>query len=108
MDEDDRWYARLKVLWQPSDELSVTGLIQRRDLDEGAFRGTYASVDPPLLGASGGIESGTDTELDLFGLNIEWDAGFATLTSSSSYMTYEYSHSSGFSFFDPNLGKLSR
>ena len=25
LDEVDRWYARLKVLWEPSDELSITG-----------------------------------------------------------------------------------
>ena len=106
LDEDDRWYARLKVLWEPSDELSVTGLIQQRDLDERQHRGTYGSLDPPLLGNTGGIAGGTGTELDLFGLNIEWDTGFATLTSSSSYMTYEYLHDSGFSFFDPNLGNF--
>ena len=106
LDEDNRSYARLKVLWQPSDELSVTGLIQHRDLDEGAFRGTYGSVDPPLLGATGGFEPVTDVEMDLFGLNIEWDAGFATLTSSSSYLTHEYSFSGGFSFSDPNLGNF--
>ena len=33
LDEENRWYARLKVLWQPSDELSVTGLVQHRDLE---------------------------------------------------------------------------
>ena len=104
LDEDDRWYARLKVLWQPSDELSVTGLIQHRDLEEGQNRAFYLSADPPLLGATGGIEGGTETELDMYGVNIEWDAGFATLTSSSSYMRYEYAFSGGFSFTDPNLG----
>ena len=106
LDEVDRWYARLKVLWEPSDELSITGLIQHRDLDQSEDQSLYVSVDPPLLGPTGGIEGGTETEVDLFGLNIEWDAGFATLTSSTSYLTYEGATALGVSFFDPNLGNF--
>ena len=104
LDEDDRWYARLKVLWKPADELSITGVIHHRDLEEGSLRISYSSVDPPLLGGTGGIEVGTETELTMYGLNIDWDVGFATLTSSSSYMTHEYAFAGGFSFSDPNIG----
>lgn len=104
LDEVDRWYARLKVLWEPSDELSITGLIQHRYLDQSETRSLYASVDPPLLGRTGGIEGGTEIEVDMFGLNIEWDAGFATLTSTTSYLTYEEATFIGAAFFDPNFG----
>ena len=104
LDEDDRWYARLKVLWEPTDELSITGVIHHRDLEEGFFRISYLSVDPPLLGAVGGIEVSTETELTMYGLNIDWDAGFATLTSSSSYMAREYATGGGFAFSDPSFG----
>ena len=40
----------------------------------------------------------------MYGLNIEWDVGFATLTSSTSQLNYEYNRFLGASFADPNLG----
>lgn len=104
LDEDDRWYARLKVLWEPTDELSITGVIHHRDLEEGFPRISYSSADPPLLGAVGGIETGIEAELTMYGLNIDWDAGFATLTSSSSYMAHERASGGGFAFSDPSFG----
>lgn len=106
LDEDDRSYVRLKALWQPSDKLSVTGHVQHRDLEETSNRSFYVSVDPPLLGPTGGNLGGTETELDMYGLTIDWDAGFATLTSATSYMKYEYTFVGGFSFSDPNLGEF--
>ena len=39
------------------------------------------SVDPTLLGPTGGNLGGTETELDMYGLPVDWDASFATLTS---------------------------
>lgn len=104
LDENDRWYARLKVLWEPSDELSITALIQHRDLDESESRALYSAFDPPLLGRTGGVNSFTKTKVDMYGLNIEWDVGFATLTSSTSQLNYEYNRFLGASFSDPNLG----
>ena len=104
LDENDRWYARLKVLWEPSDELSITALIQHRDLEENENRAIYSAFDPPLLGVTGGIEGLTTTEVDMYGLIIEWDAGFATLTSSTSQLNYEYNRFLSASFADPNLG----
>ena len=104
LDEVDRWYARLKVLWEPSDDLSIAGLIQHRHVDQSETRSLYAGVDPPLLGRTGGIEGGTEIEVDMFGLNIEWDVGFATLTSNTSYLTYEEETFLGAAFFDPTFG----
>ena len=104
LDENDRWYARLKVLWEPSDDLSITALIQHRDLEENESRALYSAFDPPILGRTGGVNGFTTTKVDMYGLNIEWDVGFATLTSSTSQLNYEYNRFLGASFADPNLG----
>ena len=104
LDENDRWYARLKVLWEPSDDLSITALIQHRDLEENESRALYSAFDPPILGRTGGVNGFTTTKVDMYGLNIEWDVGFATLTSSTSQLNYEYTRFLGASFADPNLG----
>ena len=104
LDENDRWYARLKVLWEPSDDLSITALIQHRDLEENESRALYSAFDPPVLGRTGGVNGFTTTKVDMYGLNIEWDVGFATLTSSTSQLNYEYNRFLGASFADPNLG----
>ena len=104
LDKDDRWYGRVKLYWEASDLVSVTAMYHHRDVESSGSRGTYLSADPALLSPSGGSLGGTDFEVDMFGITVDWDTNIGTLTSSTSYLEYKYLLAGGLAFEDPFFG----
>lgn len=91
-------YARIALRFEPSDELAITlayqtqeeeiggrraltqGSNNARDLSGPAYSRTY---DDAENGAT--APEGSERDVDLVSLDVEWDLGFATLTSSTAH-----------------------
>ncbi|MBN7796336.1 TonB-dependent receptor [Parahaliea mediterranea] len=93
-------YVRAALGWDISDRLHVRASYHHQEDEVGARRATTLGdnnqpVDSPLYQDYGDHESGqvllepSSREVDLFSLDLEWDLGFATLTSNSSWYDHE-------------------
>lgn len=89
-------YARLALSLEATENLSFLLAYQTQEDEVGARRSVTEGdnnqpEDSPLYFSYGDLESGqvlledSEREVDLFALDVEWDMGFATLTSNSSY-----------------------
>jgi len=111
-------YVRLKALWQASDDLSVNAMILRSRSDSGSsnvanVRGAngdtyYRTV---IIGGSPLASTDQTDENDIYNVTVNYDLGFATLTSSSSHLDIK-SYQSSASFLvgqdpSPNIGAIS-
>jgi iron complex outermembrane receptor protein len=92
-------YARIALLWDVTDNLNIMASYHTQEDEIGARRSVTEGnnnqpVGSPLRFDYGDFESGqvllepSSREVDLYTLDVEWDLGFATLTSNSS--TYEH------------------
>jgi iron complex outermembrane receptor protein len=94
-DDVDIRYARASLRFQPSDTFDVQFNYQWQEDEIGARRTITEGADYNGLVYNGSDQSGSsmlepsDREATLANLDIAWDLGFATLTSSTS--TYEHS-----------------
>jgi outer membrane receptor protein involved in Fe transport len=83
------WNLRGKLRIQPADDVTIdfTAWHVDNSLD---FRNTMDSVDPPLIDtvATDGRPNFIDTRLNLFAAVVNADLGFATVTSSTSYIDH--------------------
>lgn len=86
--------VRAVILWKPSSDLTVRAQAwhfePRQDYTQ-----SINSLEPPQLwftGTTRGYEKGN---FDLYSLGAEYYAGFATLTSSTSYLDAEFSYNQG-------------
>lgn len=89
-------YARLAVMFEATDDLSFLASWQTQEDNIGARRAvTLGDNNQPTDGTYfeyGDHESGqvllepSERKVDLFALDVEWDLGFATLTSNSSFL----------------------
>ena len=83
--------ARLAVLWQPTDKLSVRGeaLYQHIISDNAAEIPVDSTANPkPLLGdlhANNAVDQPFSKEIQFYGLTAKYDFGWANLISASSY-----------------------
>lgn len=87
---------RIKGLWQASDDLEISGMVLRYRSDVGApntanikiGNGTpfYRVIERNGIATPG---SGREVENDFYNLTLNYDFGFATLTSSSSHFNVE-------------------
>jgi outer membrane receptor protein involved in Fe transport len=89
-------YARLAVKFDATDSLSFLASWQTQEDDVGARRavtlgdnnqpanGTYFDYDDHESGQV--LLEPSERNVDLYALDVEWDLGFATLTSNSSYL----------------------
>ncbi len=93
-------YARAALAWDVTDRLSVLASYHRQEDEIGSRRATTLGdnnqpVDSPLYQAYDDLESGqvllepSSREVDLLAVDVEWDLGFATLTSNSSWYDHE-------------------
>ena len=107
--ETDRWFARLKTVWNPTDNLGISLLYQHQESE------TFAPGSSDLNYSSTAFTSRPAMDdWDLLNLVIEWDMGFASLISSTGYIDRESADSvdiSGFlsfvEIFDPGTTILS-
>ena len=86
-------YVRLKALWQASDDLSVNAMVLRSRSDSGSsnianIRGADGDTYYRTVVANGLPLANTDQtdENDIYNVTVNYDLGFATLTSSSSHL----------------------
>jgi iron complex outermembrane recepter protein len=102
--DKDNWYARGSLRWDAGDNLEVLAKYEYGDFNVSSLPASvYQSNQPvnflgeqvfPVVthegdeGASD-ITTENNTRTDVFGLTVNWDAGFATLTSISAYSAYE-------------------
>ncbi|WP_116364822.1 TonB-dependent receptor [Parahaliea mediterranea] len=78
--------ARASLLWQPSDELDVTLMVAHQELEEDGRNDVTLSRQAYEASAlATGKEFKTD-ELSLFNLLVNYDMGWGTLTSSTSWV----------------------
>jgi iron complex outermembrane recepter protein len=82
VDWSDSWYARAALLWKPTDDLKLTWSYQHQSDQSGGYsevRPGYEYEQTIYLDEPGAFQT------DLGAFDISYDAGFATISSSSSY-----------------------
>jgi outer membrane receptor protein involved in Fe transport len=80
------------MLWQPSSDLGVRFQYQHFSGDQG-YSQQMASVDPYFYEGMGPDLVGYEkTNNNLYGVTVDWDLGFATLTSSTGYVNFDTSY----------------
>jgi outer membrane receptor protein involved in Fe transport len=88
-------YARASLRFQPSDELDIQFNYQWQEDEVGGRRTITKGADYYGSAYNGDDQSGStmlepsDREAQLMSLDVEWDLGFATLTSSTSSYEHE-------------------
>lgn len=82
VDRSQTWYARAALLWKPSDAFKFSVSYQHQNDQSGGYSQTHPGerYDQTLY-----LDQPGSFKTDLGALDISWDAGFATLSSSSSY-----------------------
>ncbi len=104
-DDAELEYARVALGVDLTDNLSILAAWQTQEDDVGARRAVTRGDNgqpegSPLYFEYDDHESGqvlledTERNVDLYSLDVEWDLGFATLTSNSSYYEHEGSGNS--------------
>ncbi len=92
-------YAKLSLLVEPTEELSILLSYQTQEDEIGARRSVTEGDNNQPVGSANYFSYGDDDsgqvllepssrEVDLMSLDVEWDLGFATFTSTTS--TYEH------------------
>ncbi|WP_019530091.1 TonB-dependent receptor [Dasania marina] len=87
-------YARASILWNINNDLSVQASYQKQSDETGGRRAITPGSD--YVGNKyGEFDNGStlaepsSRDVELTSLDLEWDMGFATMTSNSSYYTHE-------------------
>jgi iron complex outermembrane receptor protein len=92
IDWANTWYARAALLWKPTDALKLTWSYQHQTDQSGG----YSQVQPgDRYGQTLYMDQPGSFQTDLGAFDLSYDAGFATISSSSSYTSQ-----SAFSQFD--------
>jgi iron complex outermembrane recepter protein len=92
VDWSNTWYARTVLLWKPSDGLKLTWTYQHQTDQSGGYsqaRPGYEYEQTLYMDQPGSLQT------DLGAFDLSYDAGFATISSDSSYTSQ-----SAFSQFD--------
>ena len=96
---------RAVVLWKPLEELTVRGQAAHWEPRQN-FTQSVNSLAPPQQYFSGTTRGYENGNFDLYSLALEYDAGFAVLTSSTSFLDAKYGYLTG-QFFGPlGIGSL--
>ncbi len=93
-------YGRAALRWDATDNLALTAAYHHQQDEVGARRATTLGDNNQAPGSENFFsydehESGqvllepSEREVDLYSLDVEWDLGFATLTSNTSYYDHE-------------------
>ena len=99
-DDAELDYARVALKYDATDNLSLMLAYQTQEDETGARRATTLGDNNQPVGSEnyfkyGDHESGqvlledAERDVDLYTMEVEWDLGFATLTSNSSYFEHE-------------------
>ena len=91
----DTSYARVKALWNASDDVRLTASYWHIETDQG-FNNVVESLEPPVVASSGGFRGFSDGESDQFNVTLDWSLGFADLVATSTYLEHIGSFGLGF------------
>lgn len=94
------------LMWQPSDTLTIRAQAAHWEPRQD-YTQSINSLSPPQLWFSGNTEGNEFANFDLYSLSVELDAGFATLTSSTSYFDGQVAYLAGSNFGPLGLGSLA-
>ncbi|MEH6610250.1 MAG: TonB-dependent receptor [Halioglobus sp.] len=93
-DDVDIWYARASLRFEASDELAIQLNYQVQEDEVGARRSVTNGIDG-WGNEYGDFEGGatylepSERDAELLSLDVDWDLGFATLTSNTSFYDTE-------------------
>jgi iron complex outermembrane receptor protein len=99
-------YARGSIRWLPTDTLEINAKYEVGDFDRGSrptviyqsdFEGqenAFGTVPFPVVSdgdkGAGDVDGTSVNETDVIAVKVDWELNFATLTSISSYSTYDF------------------
>lgn len=76
---------RATLLWKPSERFQARAQIWHFEGRQG-YTQSLNSLDPAVITNYGGVEGFEKTNFELYSLSLKYDVGFATLSSSTSYL----------------------
>ncbi|MEJ7927313.1 TonB-dependent receptor plug domain-containing protein [Sphingobium sp. AN641] len=76
---------RATLLWKPSDTFQAQAQIWHFEGQQG-YTQSLNSLDPPTITNYGGVKGFEKTNFEIYSLSMQYDLGFATLSSSTSYL----------------------
>ena len=102
---DDNWYARGSLRWEPTDTLEINAKYEYGDFDRNSrptvvyqsdFEGQendFGTVPFPVVSdrdkGAGDVDGSNDNKTDVFAVTVDWELDFATMTSISAYSAYD-------------------
>lgn len=99
LDTSEDSYVRAKLLWHPSETLSVQVMAWRTEQEQFFTPSDYASNDPPtVLPGTGGVKPAADFDTTLSSLVVDWETEYGVFTSSTSFVDIEFEQSRGVVF----------
>jgi iron complex outermembrane receptor protein len=85
---------RAVLLWRATDDLTLRAQISHYQPEQD-YTQSLNSLEPPQLGFTGPTVGYENGDFDLYSVVADYDAGFATLTSSTSYLDAEFGYLQG-------------
>ncbi|MFT3727172.1 MAG: TonB-dependent receptor [Terricaulis sp.] len=76
------------LLWTPTNDIDVSLMYWRIQNQQGSSNSLTPGYDDPTIAGFGRGPGFTDINMDLYSLTLNWDLGFGTLTSNSSYIDH--------------------
>lgn len=97
--------VRAVLLFKPDDALTVRAQVAHFEPRQN-YTQSISSLEPPQQWFSGSTKGYENGNFDLYSVTIDYDAGFASLTSSTSYLDAEFGYLAGQSFGPLGTGSL--
>ena len=102
---NDNWYARGSLRWEPTDTLEINTKYEHGDFDRKSrptvvyrsdFEGQendFGTVPFPVVSdrdkGAADVNGSNKNKTDVFAVTVNWELDFATMTSISAYSTYD-------------------
>ncbi len=106
VNDGDTKYFRAKAMWQASENVDLRASYMHIETDMG-FNNVVEILEPPTIGAGGGLRGFTSAETDLFNFTLNWSLGFADLVSTTTYLDHYGPFGIGFGAAPVNGSVLS-
>lgn len=85
---------RAVLLWRATDDLTLRAQVSHYQPEQD-YTQSLNSLEPPQLGFTGATAGYETGDFNLYSVVADYDAGFATLTSSTSYLDAEFGYLQG-------------
>ena len=96
---------RAVLLWEPTNALRVRAQVAHWEPQQD-YSQSISSVEPPQHYFMSGVRGYEEGDFDLYGVSVEYDVGFASISSATSYLDAEYSYLTGQDFGFLGSGSL--